>query len=402
MNAKLRPSFAQIVVELERIQAERKQKDEPPVKILSPAIDYSRRRSLHFFLDSHLSRSKSDMLHNLDTFPGPQAPPARVNPFSQREDLKGGKIKLFDTPSKSVISLTFTLPPLPYCDDIPAADAEETEKSRGHRRCHSLPCTPPPHLTSAPNSVFTEELTFETDTLKDTSEGEGRSRAAGDSGLPLSLDLPSLNLLDAKEEREEEPMDCSSSPDTQDASSPYSKPPTPPSQSSTPFQPSTPPLSNGWGSAVSNGPPCLPPLPSLDNHNVVVSRPLGWTAAANSPNNNGYHSPPSDPAGSSLFGSGSGHSLDQEEVISCPGCCLAGFRFPSLCLRAPPRRNPYKNLNGDHAASRRLLCPGPKGMPPSPTVYHIWEMIVKRLKRCTDSYYSKTALNKERMHICLY
>uniref|UniRef100_A0A3B3D9I3 Serine-threonine/tyrosine-protein kinase catalytic domain-containing protein n=1 Tax=Oryzias melastigma TaxID=30732 RepID=A0A3B3D9I3_ORYME len=264
--------------------------------VLSPAIDYSRRRSLHFFPDSHLSRSKSDMLHNLDTFPGPQAPPARVNPFSQREDLKGGKIKLFDTPSKSVISLTFTLPPPPYCDD---RVAPETGKSRGHRRCHSLPCTPPPHLTSAPNS------------------GEGRSR--------------------------EEPMDCSSSPDTQDASSPYSKPPTPPSQSSTPFQPSTPPLSNGWGSAVSNGPPCLPPLPSLDNHNVVVSRPLGWTAAAKSPNNNGYHSPPSDPAGSSLFGSGSGHSLDQE-VISCPGCCLAGFRFPSLCLRAPPTPKPLQEL----------------------------------------------------------
>ncbi|RVE60437.1 hypothetical protein OJAV_G00180740 [Oryzias javanicus] len=161
-------------------------------------------------------------------------------------------------------------------------------------------------------------------------------------------------------------MDCSSSPDTQDAS-PYSQPPPPPSQSSTPFQPSTPPLSNGWGSAISNGPPSLPPLSNLDNHNVVVSRPLGWTSAANSPNNNGYHSPPSDPAESSLFGSGSGHSLDQEEVISCPGCCLAGFRFPSLCLRAPPRRNPYKNLNGDHAASRGLLCPGPKAMPPSPT-----------------------------------
>lgn len=32
MNAKLRPSFSQIVVELERRQAERKQKDEPAVK----------------------------------------------------------------------------------------------------------------------------------------------------------------------------------------------------------------------------------------------------------------------------------------------------------------------------------------------------------------------------------
>lgn len=32
MNAKHRPSFSQIVVELERRQAERKQKDEPTVK----------------------------------------------------------------------------------------------------------------------------------------------------------------------------------------------------------------------------------------------------------------------------------------------------------------------------------------------------------------------------------
>lgn len=37
--------------------------------------------------------------------------PARVNPFSLRQDLNGGRCKLLDTPSKSVISLTFTLPP---------------------------------------------------------------------------------------------------------------------------------------------------------------------------------------------------------------------------------------------------------------------------------------------------
>lgn len=189
-----------------------------------------------------------------------------------------------------------------------------------------------------------------------------------DSGLPLSLDL----LDQEKEDEEEEPMDCTSSPDTQDStSSPYPKLSQPPSHSSTPIHPSPLPFSNGWGSAISNGPPCLPPLSNLDNNNVVVSRPLGWSAtnasAPTATNNNGYHSPTSDPAGSSPFGSGSGHSLDQEEVISCPGCCLAGLRFPSMCLRAPPRRNPYKNLNGDHAASRGLLCPGPKGLPPSPT-----------------------------------
>uniref|UniRef100_A0A3Q4GR48 Testis associated actin remodelling kinase 1 n=1 Tax=Neolamprologus brichardi TaxID=32507 RepID=A0A3Q4GR48_NEOBR len=372
MNAKLRPSFSQIVAELEKKQAERKQKAEPAVKELG--------------LTSRLSRSKSDMLHPSETPPtATLAPPARFNPFSQREDLKGGKIKLFDTPSKSVISLTFTLPPPPDCDDTTASDADAVDMPRRHRRCHSLPCTPPPHLTSAPNTVLSEESPSETEVNEATEEDglleEKDAYRASDSGLPLSLEALSVNMFDHEKEaeqqqeeegREEEPMDCTSSPDMQDStSSPYSKLSSPPSHFSSPLQPSSPALSNGWGSAISNGPPCLPPLSSLVNNNVVVSRPLGWSTATNSTpttNNNGYHSPTGDPAGSSPFGSGSGHSLDQEEVISsCPGCCLAGLRFPSVCLRAPPRRNPYKNLNGDHAASHGLLCSGPKGLPPSPT-----------------------------------
>ncbi|XP_070849526.1 dual specificity testis-specific protein kinase 2 [Chaetodon trifascialis] len=389
MKAKVRPSFSQIVMELERRQAERKQRDEPAVKAVSPAIGSLRRRSLCLPSDPRLSRSKSDMLHPQDLPPSVTlATPARVNPFSRREDLKGGKIKLFDTPSKSVISLTFTLPPPPDCDNPSPSETDSSDQPRRHRRCHSLPCTPPPHLTSAPSTVLTEEESAsEVDTVNGETDGTGEDqrllggekiRKESDSGLPLSLEPLSLDLLDQEREEEEEedegegevePMDCTSSPDTQDGS-PYSKLSPPPSHSSTPLQPSTPPFSNSWGSAISNGPPCLPPLSHLDNNNVVVSRPLGWNATTTAPttaNNNGYHSPPSDPAGSSPFGSGSGHSLDQEEVISCPGCCLAGLRFPSVCLRAPPRRNPYKNLNGDHAASRGLLCPGPKGLPPSPT-----------------------------------
>ncbi|XP_041635610.1 dual specificity testis-specific protein kinase 2 [Cheilinus undulatus] len=387
MNSKLRPSFYQIVVGLERKQADRKQKDELIIK----AIGTLRRRSLILPSDPRLSRSKSDMLHPPDAPPSAaSATPARVNPFSRREDLKGGKIKLFDTPSKSVISLTFTLPPPPDCDDSATSDTDVSEQPRRHRRCHSLPCTPPPYLTSAPNTVLTEEESqLEMDTVdaevngvseeerlleeeKEVSEGSG-TNLGGDSGLPLSLEPLSLDQEkdDDGDEEEEEPMDCTSSPDAQDStSSPYTKLSPTPSHSSTPIQPSNLPFSNGWGSAISDGPPCLPPLSNLDNNNVVVSRPLGWSATNSSSaptNNNGYHSPPSDPAGSSPFGSGSGHSLDQEEVISCPGCCLAGLRFPSMCLRAPPRRNPYKNLNGDHAASRGLLCPGPKGLPPSPT-----------------------------------
>uniref|UniRef100_A0A8D3A3T4 dual-specificity kinase n=1 Tax=Scophthalmus maximus TaxID=52904 RepID=A0A8D3A3T4_SCOMX len=365
MKAKVRPSFSQIVAELERRQAERKLRDELTAKPVSPAIGPLRRRSLFLLSDPRLSRSKSDMLHPPDTPPSVNlATPARINPFSQREDLKGGKIKLYDTPSKSVISLTFALPPPPDCDEPSESEADGVDWPRRHRRCHSLPCTPPPHLTMAPNTVLTEEETSPPEgkggeSVESGLLGEGKETSgthqAGDSGLPLSLERLSLD-----QEEGEEPMDCASSPDTQDsASSPYSDPSPPPSHYSTPLQPSTPPFSNGWGSAISNGPPCLPPLSHLDNNNVAVSHPLGWSTptatAATATNNNGYHSPP-----------GSG-SPDQEEVVSCPGCCLAGLRFPSICLRAPPRRNPYKNLNGDHAASQGLLSPGPKGLPPSPT-----------------------------------
>uniref|UniRef100_H3DNZ5 dual-specificity kinase n=1 Tax=Tetraodon nigroviridis TaxID=99883 RepID=H3DNZ5_TETNG len=339
LNVKVRPSFSVIVVELEKRRAEKTQKGDPEVKgersdkhgfLVSsfpkaecPAVDAFRRHSLCLTSDPGLADERPS-----DAPSGAHpAAPARVNPFSLREDLKGGKIKLFDTPSKSVISLTFTLPPPPDCSDPSDVDCEDWP--RRHRRCHSLPCTPPPHIT------------------------------------PLSLGRE-------RDGEEEEPMDCSSSPDTQEtASSPCSKLSVPPSDASTPLQPSTPPFQNGWRSDISNGPPSFPRLPPLDNNNTVAGGPLGWdpttTSAPTRTKNNGYGSPASDPAGPSPFGSGSGHSLEQEEVISCPGCCLAGFRFPSVCLRAPRRRNPYKNLNGDHGASRGLLCPGPKDLSPAPT-----------------------------------
>lgn len=368
MSSKLRPSFSQIVVELEQRQAVRQQKEQTTIKAASPPASPLRRRSLGLPSDPRLSRSKSDMLHPPDSPPCViLTPPTRVNPFSMREDLKGGKIKLFDTPSKSVISLTFTLPPPPdACDG--AAVPEGSEQPRRHRRCHSLPCTPPPHLTSAPKTVLSQEedddvlvngVSEEDRLLEESRDNSGT--VAGDSGMPLSVEPLSLEI---SEEKEVELMDCSNSPDTQ-ASTPssYSKLTPPLSHSSTP-------LSNGWGSAISSEPTCLPPLTNLENNNAVTGRPIGWTSPeppTTLDNNNGYHSSPSDPEAASPFGSDSGHSLDQEEVISCPGCCLPGLHFPSVCLRAPQRRNAYKNLNGDTAASRGLLCPGPKGLPPSPT-----------------------------------
>uniref|UniRef100_A0A8B9THR5 Uncharacterized protein n=2 Tax=Anas TaxID=8835 RepID=A0A8B9THR5_ANAPL len=103
----------------------------------------------HLQLDQHLSCSQSDIfpskLPTLLQLPEPcgrartKETLLRINPFSQREDLKGGKIKLFDMPSKSVISFTFDLPPpaslqLLQCDFLVPAAAPH--------KCHSLPTSP--------------------------------------------------------------------------------------------------------------------------------------------------------------------------------------------------------------------------------------------------------------------
>ncbi|XP_029609967.1 dual specificity testis-specific protein kinase 2 isoform X1 [Salmo trutta] len=397
MDPKRRPSFSAIVNELERRETERTQKDEAALKgvcvcpggygaqgaSLSPDLSLLRRRSLCLPGDPRLCRSKSDMLPPVT--PPTLAPPTRVNPFSLREDLNGGKIKLFDTPSKSVISLTFTLPqPLDPCT-TPSDRAGGGGMPRGrlHRRCLSLPCTPPPDLlppTTKDNSaektdldtginerngeneeereIVEERFTFESEFVVEEDVERRKSiegLTADDSGLPLDPELLSLDQLCEEEEvdtssQEEEPMDCTSSPDTLDGTRPtllpYSKP----------SSPTPPTFTNGWGNVppISNDPPCLPHL--------------GWGGT------NGYHSTPGGPIGGSPFGSGNGTgngsapSLEQEEVISCSGCCLAGLRFPSLCFRAPPHRNPYKNLNGDSTgANRGLLYKGPKGRPSSPT-----------------------------------
>ncbi|XP_042171318.1 piggyBac transposable element-derived protein 4-like [Oncorhynchus tshawytscha] len=60
--------------------------------------------------DQRLSRSQLDMLPPTTS---PLENLVRVNPFSLWQDLNGGHIKLYNTPSKSVISLTFTLPQQP-------------------------------------------------------------------------------------------------------------------------------------------------------------------------------------------------------------------------------------------------------------------------------------------------
>ncbi|XP_059830183.1 dual specificity testis-specific protein kinase 2-like [Hypanus sabinus] len=103
--------------------------------------------SLRIQCEPRLSRSHSDMLSPTSELPGLRA---RFNPFSGREDLKGGKIKLYDSPSKSVISLTFELPPAAACHvPMPTTPEPLTGAGRGlpalllpARRCYSLPSSP--------------------------------------------------------------------------------------------------------------------------------------------------------------------------------------------------------------------------------------------------------------------
>lgn len=321
-------------------------------------------------VEDRLSLNRSDVLSPI------QSTPARVNPFSQRHDLNGGRIKLFDTPSKSVISLTFTLPPPP---DPCSPTTCEKAPSRSHRRCQSLPCTPediqslrsntdrdaqpsvtPPDANESParvdnlpnmdsdsmaniytevehDGVFCSQTDVENgrkivkDFIHEELEEEdciGKEKLkdssclADDSGVPIDLELMSIDRL--TEGSLEEAMDCISSP-------------------STPCD-SPKPLTNGWDQPVSNRPPCLPPLPDLDNNNSPA-QPLNLPV-------NGFHgaTTPATPP-------------EQDEVVACSGCCLAGFSFPSMCIRGP-RHNPYKNLNGD-SATRELLCRVQPASPPA-------------------------------------
>ncbi|KAG1944527.1 dual specificity testis-specific protein kinase [Pimephales promelas] len=346
MNPESRPSFTELVAELE------KRTGCPQTRPLS------QKHSLDIPAYQRLCRSKSDVLLP----PSPlltQTTPMRVNPFSQRLDLNGGRIKLFDTPSKSVISLTFALPPPP---DPSSPVSGDKGPPHFHRRSQSLPCTPEDiqslrgnencknnksvkdaYLNPANVNMLDmgrdSVLTMSNESIADLSniselvdapveddmeeslKMRSQKAVADDSGLLLDVELISPN-----KSMFEEPMDCTSSPDTLDGASVTS----------------TKTFSNG-----SNGLPSVPPLLDPDNNNsttIPINQSLGWGAN----NSNGATTPLTPP--------------EQDEVISCLGCCLAGMSFPSICARGP-RQNPYKNLNGD-AAGKRLLC---KALPPSPT-----------------------------------
>uniref|UniRef100_A0AAQ4PYQ5 dual-specificity kinase n=1 Tax=Gasterosteus aculeatus aculeatus TaxID=481459 RepID=A0AAQ4PYQ5_GASAC len=190
MDPKLRPSFPDIVRQLEGILAGLKVEEmEHECDPLGGDIDkkaaskgekiqgFKRLNPLGFQDDKippksprprrniWLSRSQSDIfsckpgkkVNVQDPYYNPtiaqRASKARkVNPFTAREDLCGGKIKFFDVPSASVFSLVFDLhsPPGSAFGDRPAAHgAAGGQQPTSYywrqlpgRRCHSLPVSP--------------------------------------------------------------------------------------------------------------------------------------------------------------------------------------------------------------------------------------------------------------------
>uniref|UniRef100_A0A670XYC5 Testis associated actin remodelling kinase 2 n=1 Tax=Pseudonaja textilis TaxID=8673 RepID=A0A670XYC5_PSETE len=187
MDPKLRPSFTDIVKTLEEILSNlKKEEDERERKLLN--LDAADRKPISVSkgllergqgikrlssLDDKippksprprrniwLSRSQSDIfsrkpsrkINVQDPYYTPSKGASRkVNPFNSREDLKGGKIKFFDLPSKSVISLVFDLhsPEARGCPKMSqplfkhtyACDWQDSSFFPG-RRSRSLPVSP--------------------------------------------------------------------------------------------------------------------------------------------------------------------------------------------------------------------------------------------------------------------
>ncbi|XP_071360920.1 dual specificity testis-specific protein kinase 2-like [Trachinotus anak] len=415
MSAERRPTFTDIVFSLEGMATEEDR--EKPIALEPAAVEvspYRRRSSPCHHTDRSqqrqgLARSQSDMLPPAALTPPLLGTPARVNPFSLRQDLNGGRCKLLDTPSKSVISLTFTLPAL----RDPCASPHLLRGTQGmrppQRRCQSLPCTPELSRTVAsPRDVEGKEVEMDKDIRGAEDEEDKRKKTelsekvgeslqvevtekreplkemggtGEDSGLPVELEMVSLERLEEEDEEEEEsvsltePMDCTKSPEPAEGGLDY----TPGRPLLTSSSSASSLRTNGWRLPVCNGPRSSPPLPRLDNNNgsaLVIGQQVQWGGGVQANGYSGAQVLSSDPSGPS----------EQDEVISCPGCCLVGLSFPSVCLRgsaavpAPrrraslPRQRPYRNLNGTitggstsssaaaATATKALLCRGTNGL----------------------------------------
>ncbi|NXX17222.1 TESK1 kinase, partial [Podargus strigoides] len=301
----------------------------------------------HLQPDQHLSHSQSDVFSpKLPTLLQPPEPyggartketSPRVNPFSQREDLKGGKIKLFDTPSKSVISLTFDLPPpIPLQPSTPMTPEPVVEvqcdflsPTTATRRCHSLPAS------------------LELPRRGGLALSVGSSSPDNDPQPLVFHPPPAWGRVSPTSPRADEQMDCGSN------SPQLPQPPQPPL---------LPPNSNFIRTASSGTQPWQPEPKApnellFNNNHEVVSKPLAWGSGLDH-----SFSELSIPCATALErteraamlpGHSSSAMLEQDEVLPCPGCCLSPFSFSSVCHRPAPSPPRYQNLSCE---TKSLLC----------------------------------------------
>uniref|UniRef100_A0A8D0HHL4 Testis associated actin remodelling kinase 1 n=1 Tax=Sphenodon punctatus TaxID=8508 RepID=A0A8D0HHL4_SPHPU len=331
MEPTMRPSFLEITQRLEGIleqqlgtggsgAAPQADKESAPAPVGSPAPGLNGTGSIparqgQWLLppDQRLSRSQSDMFPpRTPGLPRARDTPPRINPFSQREDLKGGRIKLFDTPSKSVISLTFDLPPpSPFLLGTPItpepaveAQCDFSEPLVLTRKCRSLPASPELPRREPPRP-------------------------------PPTL-FPALNCGSQETPPSPAPelMDCSP-----DGLEPEPSSPAPP-----PF-----PNSSFISTATSGARPWPPNGPLLNNNSVLPGKPHGWGGGFSE-----LSIPPAEQPECSLVAPGSA-VLEQDEVLTCPTCCLGPFTFglSSVCHRPAASTPRYQNLNCE---AKSLLC----------------------------------------------
>ncbi|XP_067846234.1 dual specificity testis-specific protein kinase 2 [Heptranchias perlo] len=153
----------------------------------------------------------------------------KINPFIAREDLKGGKIKFVDTPSKSVISLTFDLPsPDAIVTSISQAkqycSGDLQESSLSERRCRSLPVSPD-FPTKECHSFGPFSVTF--GKCDPVQLGTDVRQKVLSSSRYYALEIPPFKFKPQRQDsaslEQFESMDCSGSEDLQDKSEVYSE-----------------------------------------------------------------------------------------------------------------------------------------------------------------------------------
>ncbi|XP_064421514.1 dual specificity testis-specific protein kinase 2-like [Latimeria chalumnae] len=425
MAAASRPSFAEIVQRLEVILGQ--QQDNSEVSVFLPdgrsspdmerpstqkggsidekmgnseQLDQKSAESRRPQLEQRLSRSYSDMfppksptlVRIKDPYDIPKSTPTRVNPFSGREDLKGGKVKFFDTPSKSLISLTFDLPPPASYQVTPPITPEPmieimhpfSEPVILSRKCRSLPSSPElPRKMSHMTRLEQRLAVRRPQEAQALGKGQAQKNAAVDLGEACTstsdvekteLGLPAPSNVDS--------VDCSSSLESSERKF-LLEPPPPERRTNGNLATVCSPAANRWNPEV--GPPGG--LALNNNNEVIVSKPQRWGKLTSPTGEGGLDCAASELSLPRSLGSErnenastapltiSSSALEQEEVVTCPGCCLGGFSFSSVCLR--PTRNPplYQNLNCESKSLIRKahnrtkgLKGGPSGPPAEPSL----------------------------------